>query len=167
MDGSAKREHTVTFGLPESLQREADAGIGRAARKRRGCTIIGCKKGARGATNFCTAHGGGKRCQQGDCTQSARGATNFCTAHGGGKRCQQGDCTQSARGATKFCYAHGGGNRCQQRNCTQGALGATNFCSAHAEGWEQRVRLRRSACPALSPLRSVERSAAVCRLQRS
>ena len=77
------------------------------------CCYEGCTKSARGATDFCVAHGGGTRCQQQGCTKSARGATDFCSAHGGGKRCQQDGCTKSAVGATDFCIAHGGGTRCK------------------------------------------------------
>jgi hypothetical protein len=102
--------------LPESKQREADAGhkhTGRAPRKRRMCKRIGCGNQAvrGGDPDFCTAHGGGKRCQQEGCTQGALGATGFCIAHGGGRRCQQEGCTTGARSATDNCIAHG--ERCR------------------------------------------------------
>jgi hypothetical protein len=77
-----------------SQQREADAGhkhIGRAPRKRRMCKRIGCcgNQAVRGGDpDFCTAHGGGRRCQQEGCTKGARDTADFCIAHGGGRRCQ-------------------------------------------------------------------------------
>jgi len=93
-DTPAIRQYTVTLGLPDSQQREADAGhkhIGRAPRKRRMCKRIGCcgNQAVRGGDpDFCTAHGGGRRCQQEGCTKGARDTADFCIAHGGGRRCQ-------------------------------------------------------------------------------
>jgi hypothetical protein len=92
-DTPAIRQYTVTLGLPDSQQREADAGhkhIGRAPRKRRMCKRIGCGNQAvrGGDPDFCTAHGGGRRCQQEGCTKGARDTADFCIAHGGGRRCQ-------------------------------------------------------------------------------
>ena len=51
------------------------------------------------------------------CPKSARGTTDFCSAHGGGRRCQArlddgNPCPKSALGTTDFCIAHGGGCRC-------------------------------------------------------
>ncbi|KAK3241634.1 hypothetical protein CYMTET_48617 [Cymbomonas tetramitiformis] len=51
---------------------------------------------ARGNTEYCIAHGGGKRCQADGCTKSAQGKTEYCIAHEGGKRCQADGCTKSA-----------------------------------------------------------------------
>ena len=56
-----------------------------------------------------------KNCAEFSCTKWAQGATNFCIAHGGGRRCSQEGCGKSAIGATDFCVAHGGGTRCP--NC--------------------------------------------------
>jgi hypothetical protein len=43
------------------------------------CAREGCSKAAAsGGTPHCTAHGGGKRCQEEDCTKSAQGDTGYC-----------------------------------------------------------------------------------------
>nr|CAD1843313.1 unnamed protein product [Ananas comosus var. bracteatus] len=47
------------------------------------CQFLGCGKGARGASGFCIAHGGGRRCQKVGCQKGAEGRTIFCKAHGG------------------------------------------------------------------------------------
>ncbi len=84
-----------------------------------------CGSSAEGKTDFCVAHGVGRRCQHVDeasgepCGRSAVGKTDFCTAHGGGRRCQHVDeagepCGSSAQGKTDFCIAHGGGFRCSR-----------------------------------------------------
>uniref|UniRef100_A0A6N2KN58 WRKY19-like zinc finger domain-containing protein n=1 Tax=Salix viminalis TaxID=40686 RepID=A0A6N2KN58_SALVM len=65
-------------------------------------------KSVHGGTNFCVAHGGGKRCVVPGCTKSARGRTDCCVRHGGGKRCRVQNCGKSAQGSTDFCKAHGG-----------------------------------------------------------
>ncbi|KAK3238186.1 hypothetical protein CYMTET_51787 [Cymbomonas tetramitiformis] len=62
----------------------------------------GCTKAAQSSTEYCVAHGGGKRCQADGCTKSARGSTDYCKAHGGGKRCQADGCTKSAIGSTEY-----------------------------------------------------------------
>ena len=38
--------------------------------------VAGAVKGARGATAFCRAHGGGRRCQMPNCGKGAEGATD-------------------------------------------------------------------------------------------
>jgi hypothetical protein len=99
------------------------------------CKEAGCDKSAAGSTDFCKAPGGGKRCKEAGCDKSARhGATDFCIAHGGGKRCKEAGCDKSARGATDFCKAHGGGKRCKEAGCDKSAHGATDFCIAHGGG---------------------------------
>ena len=47
--------------------------------------LIAALQSARGRTQFCVSHGGGKRCAKENCSKSARGRTNYCVAHGGGK----------------------------------------------------------------------------------
>jgi hypothetical protein len=84
-------------------------------RKIKYCTFLNCPKGARGVTDFCFVHGGGKRCTFLNCPKGAQGATYFCSVHGGGKRCTFLNCPKSALGATYFCSVHGGGKRCP--NC--------------------------------------------------
>ena len=43
---------------------------------RRQCELEGCtKRAVGGGTPYCTAHGGGKRCQTADCSKSALGDT--------------------------------------------------------------------------------------------
>jgi hypothetical protein len=62
-------------------------------------TVASCDKRAAGSTMFCSAHGGGKRCQYpAGCSKGAAGSTMFCIAHGGGKRCHYPDgCKQCKR----------------------------------------------------------------------
>ena len=52
-----------------------------------------------------------RRCVEQHCTASAKGKTDKCVAHGGGKRCAEPNCTSSAIGKTNKCVAHGGGKR--------------------------------------------------------
>ena len=56
-----------------------------------------------------------KRCIEPECKKLARGATDKCVAHGGGRRCAEPECGKSAQGATDKCIEHGGGRRCP--NC--------------------------------------------------
>ncbi len=107
---------------------------GRCKQAKRTCQEQGCSKWAQGATDFCIAHGGGKRCTFEGCTKSAAGATDFCKRHGGGRRCTSEGCTKAAAGATDFCIQHGGGRRCIYTNCTKAATGATDFCIQHGGG---------------------------------
>jgi len=79
------------------------------------CSEPDCKASARGKSDKCKAHGGGKRCSEPDCKASAIGKTDKCVAHGGGKRCSEPDCKASAQGKSDKCIAHGGGKRCP--NC--------------------------------------------------
>ena len=85
--------------------------INKSIMKKR-CTYWECTKQAKGKTEFCVEHGGGKRCTHPECTKSAQGKTEFCVEHGGGKRCTHPECTKSAVGKTEFCKGHGGGDRC-------------------------------------------------------
>jgi hypothetical protein len=98
------------------------------------CQEPKCKASAQGTTDYCVAHGGGKRCQEPDCKASAAGKTDYCIAHGGGKRCQEPDCKASAVGKTDYCVAHGGGKRCQEPKCKASAQGTTDYCVAHGGG---------------------------------
>ena len=82
------------------------------------CTKEGCDKGARGASEHCIAHGGGKRCTKEGCDKGAQGASEHCAAHGGGKRCTKEGCDKGAQGASAHCAAHGGGTRCSGCNMT-------------------------------------------------
>ena len=68
--------------------------------------------GARKPTDFCVAHGGGRRCASGGCKSGAAGTSVFCVSHGGGRRCASEGCPSGALGATYFCCKHGGGKRC-------------------------------------------------------
>ncbi|KAH0641718.1 hypothetical protein KY290_033319 [Solanum tuberosum] len=98
------------------------------------CQFKDCIKGARGASGFCIAHGGGRRCQKPDCHKGAEGRTAFCKAHGGGRRCGFLDCTKSAEGRIGFCIAHGGGRRCSYEDCTRAARGKSGLCIRHGGG---------------------------------
>ena len=98
------------------------------------CIETGCEKGARGKTDKCVAHGGGKRCVETGCNASAIGKTDKCIAHGGGKRCVETGCNASAIGKTDKCIAHGGGKRCVEKDCNASAIGKTDKCVAHGGG---------------------------------
>ncbi|KAL0408110.1 UNVERIFIED_CONTAM: hypothetical protein Sradi_1745400 [Sesamum radiatum] len=98
------------------------------------CQFQGCVKGARGASGFCIAHGGGSRCQRPGCQKAAEGRTTFCKAHGGGRRCEFLGCTKSAEGRTEFCIAHGCGRRCSHEGCTRAAKGKSGLCIRHGGG---------------------------------
>ena len=116
--------------------------------------------GARGTSDKCSAHGGGKRCQEDGCNSGARGTSDKCSAHGGGKRCQEDGCNSGAvkvhqtsaqhmvvgKDAKKMaatacaaspsdkCIKHGGGKRCQEDGCNSSAQGKTNKCAYHGGG---------------------------------
>ncbi|KAJ0753138.1 hypothetical protein HanPI659440_Chr09g0332381 [Helianthus annuus] len=98
------------------------------------CRFIGCTRGARGASGFCIAHGGGRRCQREGCQKGAEGKTVFCKAHGGGRRCEFLGCTKSAEGRTDYCIGHGGGRRCSHTGCTHAARGKSGLCIRHGGG---------------------------------
>ncbi|KQJ94290.1 uncharacterized protein LOC100845094 [Brachypodium distachyon] len=100
----------------------------------RRCQRDGCNKGAEGKTIYCKAHGGGRRCEELGCTKSAEGRTDYCIAHGGGRRCINEGCRRAARGKSGRCIRHGGGKRCQQVNCTKSAEGRSGLCIAHGGG---------------------------------
>ncbi|KAL6876332.1 hypothetical protein ACP4OV_012904 [Aristida adscensionis] len=100
----------------------------------RRCQREGCQRGAEGKTIFCKAHGGGRRCEHLGCTKSAEGRTDFCIAHGGGRRCSHEGCKKAARGKSGLCIKHGGGKRCQKENCTKSAEGQSGYCIAHGGG---------------------------------
>lgn len=79
--------------------------------------VEGCRKSARGRTDCCVGHGGGKRCQSAGCGKSAQGSTDFCKMHGGGRRCLWGHpgsdlgsggtpCDRLARGKKGLCIQH-------------------------------------------------------------
>ncbi|XP_072985095.1 uncharacterized protein [Typha latifolia] len=106
------------------------------------CQFQGCRKGARGASRLCIAHGGGRRCQKEGCSKGAEGKTIFCKAHGGGRRCQHLGCTKSAEGRTNYCIAHGGGRRCSFEGCAKAARGKSGRCIRHGGG----KRCRREGC---------------------
>lgn len=98
------------------------------------CQFNGCGKGARGASGFCIAHGGGRRCKKYGCHKGAEGRTVYCKAHGGGRRCEFLGCTKSAEGRTDYCIAHGGGRRCSHEGCTRAARGKSGLCIRHGGG---------------------------------
>jgi hypothetical protein len=89
----------------------------------------GCTKLAQGSTNFCSKHGGGKRCSFSDCPKGARGSSAFCRAHGGGPICTVKGCDKGAIGTSKLCRTHGGGSNCQHDGCTKASAGGSSkFC---------------------------------------
>jgi hypothetical protein len=101
---------------------------------RKRCSELDCKAGARGNSDKCVAHGGGKRCNEPDCKAGAQGNSNKCIAHGGGKRCNEPDCHSSAIGKTDKCREHGGGKRCSEPDCKASAQGKTDKCVSHGGG---------------------------------
>ena len=103
-------------------------------RKRRMCVEPGCVSGAKGKTDKCVAHGGGKRCVEPGCVSGAEGKTDKCKRHGGGKRCVEPGCGASAVGKTDKCVAHGGGKRCVEPGCGSSAVGKTDKCISHGGG---------------------------------
>ena len=102
--------------------------------KPRSCVEPDCIASARGKTDKCIKHGGGKRCIEPDCIASAQGKPDKCIKHGGGKRCIEPDCIASARGKTDKCVKHGGGKRCIEPECKVSAVGKTDKCIAHGGG---------------------------------
>jgi len=98
------------------------------------CVAEGCNKGAVGPTDYCIAHGGGKRCAADGCNKGAVGSTDYCSAHGGGKRCAADECNKGARGSTDYCTTHGGGTRCAVEGCNKSAVGSTDYCISHGGG---------------------------------
>lgn len=118
---------SVTCTSGSTKQQQRSSGI-------KQCQFKGCVKGARGASGFCIAHGGGRRCQKPDCHKGAEGRTAFCKAHGGGRRCEFLGCTKSAEGRTDCCIAHGGGRRCSHEGCTHAARGKSGLCIRHGGG---------------------------------
>ena len=68
------------------------------------------------------------QCIEPDCTSWARGKTNKCVKHGGGKRCNEPDCSSSAMGKSEKCVKHGGGKRCNEPDCSSSAIGKNDKC---------------------------------------
>ena len=93
-----------------------------------------CGKIARGSSGTCGSHGGGRRCASLGCTKGAAGATSFCLAHGGGKRCEVEGCIRAAHGRSDRCFKHNGARPCEVEGCTKGAVGKTERCIAHGGG---------------------------------
>ncbi|KAK6156872.1 LOW QUALITY PROTEIN: hypothetical protein DH2020_011120 [Rehmannia glutinosa] len=76
--------HGGERGVPSQdvLSARADARI--VALSTEGETVFeNCEKSAQGSTDFCKAHGGGKRCNwgEGKCEKFARGKSGLCAAH--------------------------------------------------------------------------------------
>jgi hypothetical protein len=69
------------------------------------CIHEGCLKAAQDSTEYCKAHGGGKRCQHEGCLTAAQGSTQYCIAHGGGRQL-----LQAARPAVRRTAGAGGAN---------------------------------------------------------
>ncbi|KAF8716444.1 hypothetical protein HU200_026324 [Digitaria exilis] len=122
---SVKSPAACTSGATNPLKRNTTT---------KSCQSPGCEKGARGASGYCIAHGGGRRCQKPGCQKGAEGRTIYCKAHGGGRRCQYLGCTKSAEGRTDHCIAHGGGRRCSQEGCSRAARGKSGLCIKHGGG---------------------------------
>ena len=134
----------ATLSTPSSLKRHQETSnkcltlrglpLNKRKEKKKLCSEPECRRGALGATDKCSKHGGGKRCQEPECKASAQGATDKCIKHGGGKRCSEAECKASAVGKTDYCVAHGGGKRCQEPKCKASARGTTDYCKAHGGG---------------------------------
>ena len=89
-----------------------DSTIDRVPSKAEMPKLLSCCKSAKGKTDKCVRHGGGKRCVVEGCPKKAQGKTDKCVRHGGGKRCVVEGCPNSAVGKTDKCKSHGGGLRC-------------------------------------------------------
>ncbi|CAD5316232.1 unnamed protein product [Arabidopsis thaliana] len=107
---------TCTSGLSQQLKPQL-----KNSSSSKLCQVEGCHKGARGASG---------------CGKSAQGSTDFCKAHGGGKRCawgqpeteyagqsSSGPCTSFARGKTGLCALH---NSLVQDNRVHGGMTITS-----------------------------------------
>ena len=117
----SSRETLARVFRPASLQ-----GVGFGFGLGCGVTVLGCP--VAGGTEYCKAHGGGRRCTHDGCSKaSAAGGTEHCIAHGGGRRCQHENCSTAAQGGTPLCIAHGGGRRCQMEGCAKSAQGGTQI----------------------------------------
>ena len=91
-----------------------------------------CENFARGASNLCARHGGGRRCH---CGKLARGPTNLCMKHGGGRRCSLPTCDAAAVYKSDYCRSHGGGKRCAVEGCVASVYSAhESLCFKHGGG---------------------------------
>jgi len=95
-----------------------------------------CGKLARGPSNLCMKHGGGRRCAISNCVSAAVYKSDYCRSHGGGKRCVVEGCVASVYSSREtHCFKHGGGVRCQfEGGCSKAPVGKTQFCIRHGGG---------------------------------
>ena len=107
----------------------------------------GCSTAARGSTDYCRTHGGGKRCVQLGCAKAAAGGgTQHCKPHGGGRRCQSDGCSKPSAGDdADYCKAHSAeqgleGKRCQHDGCSEAVADGTEHCPAHVVGFRRHGR---------------------------
>ena len=97
--GGGGKRHALPGGLSRGGGSKSAAFESRqalpGARRPQGCS----KPAASAGTQYCIAHGGGRRCQHEGCTKGAvkGGGTQHCQARGGGRRCQHEGCSKSAR----------------------------------------------------------------------
>ena len=95
--------------------------------------MIGCMKSARGRTNYCVKHGGGKKCKSEGCDKSAQGSTDFCKAHRGGKRCCWGQEGSVYGGSVLDMHGLSG----LKGSCDKFVRGKMGLCSTHNDLHEQ------------------------------
>lgn len=114
--------------------------LSRSARKCKWCDNF-----ARGASNLCARHGGGRRCH---CGKLARGPSNLCMKHGmsnsiwfyllilgGGRRCTIANCGAAAVYKSDYCRSHGGGKRCVVEGCVASVYSSSEtLCFKHGGG---------------------------------
>lgn len=95
-----------------------------------------CGKLARGPSNLCMKHGGGRRCTIANCNAASVYKSDYCRAHGGGKRCVVEGCVASVYSSKEtHCFKHGGGFRCQHEGgCNKAPVGKTHYCIRHGGG---------------------------------
>jgi hypothetical protein len=94
-----------------------------------------CGKLARGPSNLCMKHGGGRRCSLPTCDAAAVYKSDYCRSHGGGKRCSVEGCVASVYSAKEtLCFKHGGGIRCGYDGCGRAPVGKTEYCIRHGGG---------------------------------
>jgi hypothetical protein len=101
--------------------------------KHKKCIESGCTKSARGGSDKCTKHGGGKRCNEQGCLNGAIGKSEKCISHGGNK-CSENGCSKGARGGSDKCIEHGGGRRCEVKDCKRLSREYSNTCTKHGGG---------------------------------
>ena len=127
--------------------------------------IPNCNSASVYKSDYCRAHGGGKRCQVEGCVASVYSSKEkHCFKHGGGKRCSSEGCNKAPVGKTDFCIRHGGGKRCSIDKCGKGAVCEGMCVKHHQDAYKLEVKSdvvsnSQPSSPASSSLQIVQTSA--------